>query len=89
MRNCGRHIVLLALTSLALAACGGGDEAADGAPGATNLPPLIAGTPATTLAAGSFYSFTPHRRRSGRRPADFPRHERPGLGDVQHHARAP
>ena len=60
MRNCGRHIVLLALTSLTLAACGGGgDEAADGAPGSTNLPPLIAGTPTTTLAAGSLYSFTP------------------------------
>jgi len=59
MRNCGRHIVLLALTSLTLAACGGGGETADGAPGSTNLPPIIAGAPTTTLAAGSFYSFTP------------------------------
>jgi hypothetical protein len=59
MRNCGRHIVLMALTSLTLAACGGGGEEADGTPGASNLPPIIAGTPTTTLAAGSFYSFTP------------------------------
>jgi putative Ig domain-containing protein len=59
MRNCGRHIVLLAITSLTLAACGGGDSAESGTPGATNLPPIIAGTPVTTLAAGSFYSFTP------------------------------
>jgi hypothetical protein len=59
MRNCGRHLVLLALTSLTLAACGGGGEAATDGPGGSNLPPIIAGTPATTLAAGSFYSFTP------------------------------
>jgi len=59
MRNCGRHIVLLAMTTLALAACGGGDESAADAPGGNNLPPIIAGTPVTTLSAGSFYSFTP------------------------------
>src|SRR5687767_6868844 len=59
MRNCGRHIVLLAITTLALAACGGGESADSGAPGSSNLPPIIAGTPVTTLAAGSFYSFTP------------------------------
>ena len=60
MRNCGKHIVLLALTTLTLAACGGGeDSAAVNAPGGSNLPPIIAGTPVTTLAAGSFYSFTP------------------------------
>ena len=61
MRNCGKHIVLLALTTLTLAACGGGSEdpAAVNAPGGSNLPPIIAGTPVTTLAAGSFYSFTP------------------------------
>ena len=59
MRNCGKHIVLLAMMTLTLAACGGGEESAAGAPGGNNLPPIIAGTPVTTLAAGSFYSFTP------------------------------
>jgi hypothetical protein len=59
MRNCGRHIVLLAMMTLTLAACGGGEESAAGAPGGNNLPPIIAGTPVTALAAGSFYSFTP------------------------------
>jgi len=60
MRKSGRHIVLLALITLTLAACGGVGEgpAAEGA-GANNLPPLIAGSPVTALAAGSFYSFTP------------------------------
>jgi len=59
MRNCGKHIVLLAMMTLTLAACGGGEESAAGAPGGNNLPPIIAGTPVTTLAAGSFYTFTP------------------------------
>src|SRR6187551_1815503 len=59
MRNCGKHIVLLAMMSLVLAACGGGEDSAAGTPGGNNLPPIIAGTPVTTLAAGSFYSFTP------------------------------
>jgi hypothetical protein len=58
MRNCGKQIVLLAMMTLTLAACGGGESAAD-APGGNNLPPIIAGTPVTTLAAGSFYTFTP------------------------------
>ncbi len=56
MRICGRHIVLLALATLALSACGGsGDAGAGGG----NLPPVIQGTPATTLTAGTPYSFTP------------------------------
>ncbi len=59
MRNCGKHIVLLAMMTLALAACGGGEESATGSPGGSNLAPIIAGTPVTTLAAGSLYSFTP------------------------------
>jgi len=59
MRNCGKHIVLLALTTLVLSACGGGDGSVSGTPSGDNLPPIIAGTPVTTLAAGSFYSFTP------------------------------
>jgi len=60
MRICGRHVVLLTLTSIALSACGG-DEEFNGVSGGdpTNLPPIIAGTPATTLSAGSPYSFTP------------------------------
>jgi len=57
MRNCGRHFVLLALTSTLLAACGGGDS--EGTGGMGNLPPIIQGTPVTTLTAGSSYLFTP------------------------------
>lgn len=58
MRICGRHIVFLALTSLTLAACGE-DETFDGVNSGSNLPPIIAGTPATSLAAGTPYIFTP------------------------------
>lgn len=58
MRICGRHIVLLALTSLTLAACTG-EEEADATGGAGNLAPIIAGTPVTTLSAGTAYAFTP------------------------------
>ena len=57
MRICGKHIVALVLTSLALAGCGEDEEGAAGGNG--NLAPLIAGTPPTTLAAGTAYSFTP------------------------------
>jgi hypothetical protein len=57
MRISGRHIVLVTLTTLALAACG--DESADGVESGTNMPPIIAGTPVTTLSAGSAYAFTP------------------------------
>ncbi|HEV7609503.1 MAG TPA: putative Ig domain-containing protein [Steroidobacteraceae bacterium] len=49
------------MTSLTLAACGG-EESFNGSSGgadAANLPPIISGSPATTLAAGSSYSFTP------------------------------
>ena len=60
MRNCGKHIVLLAMLTLALTACGGGGEGSDaGAPGGSNLAPIIAGTPVTTVSAGTPYSFTP------------------------------
>jgi hypothetical protein len=59
MRNCGKHLVLMALISLTLAACGGGGESAADAPGGTNLPPIIAGSPVTTLSAGTPYAFTP------------------------------
>jgi hypothetical protein len=58
MRICGSHIVLLALTTLTLAACGD-DEEFNGSNGGANLPPIIAGTPITTLSAGTAYSFTP------------------------------
>jgi hypothetical protein len=56
MRICGKHIVLLAIATLSLAACGGGGDAGAGG---GNLPPVIQGTPATTLKAGTPYSFTP------------------------------
>lgn len=57
MRICGRHIALLAVATLTLAACGGGSGEAGA--GGGNLPPVIQGTPATTLTAGTPYSFTP------------------------------
>jgi large repetitive protein len=56
MRISGKHLVSLLVTSLALAGCGS-EEGTDS--GATNAPPIISGTPATTLAAGTAYSFTP------------------------------
>jgi hypothetical protein len=61
MRNCGKHIVLLATMTLALSACGGGSEegSLSGTPGSGNLAPIIAGTPVTTVSAGTPYSFTP------------------------------
>ncbi len=57
MRNCGKQVVFLALVSITLAACGGGESDSNG--GSNNMPPLIEGNPVTTLAAGSAYSFTP------------------------------
>ena len=84
MRNCGRHIVLLAMMTLTLAACGGGEESAADAPGGNNLPPIIAGTPVTTLAAGSFYSFTPTAGDPDGDRADFQRDQRSGLGHFQY-----
>lgn len=49
-------LALVASATLVLAGCTG-DESTDG--GASNLPPIISGTPSTTLEAGSPYSFTP------------------------------
>ncbi len=57
MRICVKHIAVMALTSMALAACGGGEDSSGS--GATNLPPIISGSPVTTLTAGSSYTFTP------------------------------
>ena len=57
MRICGRHIVFVAALTMALAGCGG--TGSDEQSGTSNLPPIIAGTPPTTLSAGSSYSFTP------------------------------
>src|SRR3954468_1959509 len=57
MRIQAKHLVLIALTSLTLAACGGTGTESVG--GAGNLPPIIQGTPVTSVAAGSSYSFTP------------------------------
>jgi hypothetical protein len=57
MRICGRHLAFLAMTTLALAGCG--EEAADPTADGDNLPPIIAGSPATSLAAGTPYAFTP------------------------------
>ncbi|HUR20429.1 MAG TPA: putative Ig domain-containing protein [Vicinamibacterales bacterium] len=56
MRICGKQVVVLVLATLALAGCGGEDSTGSGA---TNAPPIIAGSPATALSAGSSYSFTP------------------------------
>jgi hypothetical protein len=60
MRNCGKQLVLLVVMTLTLSACGGGgDGSVSGTPGGNNLPPIIAGTPVTTVSAGTPYSFTP------------------------------
>jgi hypothetical protein len=60
MRIRGGHIVLTMLSALALAGCGSEatDEATGGGVG-NNLPPIITGTPPTSLAAGTTYLFTP------------------------------
>jgi predicted small lipoprotein YifL len=58
MQISGKHLVLIALTGFALAGCGG-DEPLDSPNGSQNTPPIISGSPATTLSAGSAYSFTP------------------------------
>ena len=57
MRICGRQWLLVGLTSFVLAACGGGESSTAG--GAGNLPPLISGSPTTSLTAGSPYNFQP------------------------------
>jgi len=61
MRICGKHWakywMTVALASVALAGCGGGEESTAG--GAGNLAPLISGTPTTSLNAGSPYNFQP------------------------------
>jgi hypothetical protein len=59
MRICGRQFLLLALAPFVLAACGGTGDGESGGPSGNNLPPIIQGSPATTLSAGSNYSFTP------------------------------
>ncbi len=59
MRTCGPHLALIAFTSLALAACGGGEDTTGGSNSGANLPPIITGSPPTALAAGTPYSFTP------------------------------
>jgi Putative Ig domain len=58
MRICGKEWGLLAITALALAGCGGTGESST-AGGAGNLPPIISGSPPTSLTAGTAYSFTP------------------------------
>ncbi len=56
MRLSGRHFGFV--VALALAGCGG-EETADAVSGTSNLPPLISGTPSTTLVAGASYTFSP------------------------------
>lgn len=56
MRMCGKQVVTLVVSAFALAACGGSGTSSTST---GNLPPIISGTPPTTLAAGSAYSFTP------------------------------
>jgi hypothetical protein len=58
MRKCGKHLLggLVATGALALAGCGGGESTDSGA---SNAPPIISGSPSTTLSAGTNYSFTP------------------------------
>ena len=57
-----RALTLCVLAAAALAGCGGGGSADAGAPtpsSGTPPPPTISGTPATQVAAGQAYSFTP------------------------------
>jgi len=49
----------MALASTVLAACGGSDPQQSGGGIGNNMPPVIEGTPSTTLVAGSAYTFTP------------------------------
>jgi hypothetical protein len=58
MRVCGKQLVVLVLTTLALAGCGGTADDAAGTVG-DNLAPIISGTPPTSLQAGAAYAFTP------------------------------
>jgi hypothetical protein len=53
----GRHYLLIAIALTALAGCGSDANPEGGDFG--NLPPIITGTPATTIVAGSAYAFTP------------------------------
>jgi hypothetical protein len=57
MQICGRHVALALAGAIALAGCG--SEATQEASGANNLPPIISGTPPTSLAAGTPYYFAP------------------------------
>jgi hypothetical protein len=57
MRICGKHAFPVTVVAFMLAACGGTGTQTSG--GAGNLPPIIQGSPVTTVAAGSSYSFTP------------------------------
>jgi hypothetical protein len=56
MRICGTNLFLLLIASVGLASCGGEESTASGA---SNAPPIIAGSPPTATAAGSSYTFTP------------------------------
>jgi hypothetical protein len=58
MRKRGNQFVggLMAIVSIALSGCGG-EESTDS--GASNAPPIISGSPSTTLSAGTAYAFTP------------------------------
>jgi hypothetical protein len=58
MRTCGRHIVVLLLAPIVLAACGG-DSGSAGDGNGNNQPPVISGNPPTTISAGTAYAFTP------------------------------
>jgi len=59
MRTSWSRVVVLALVSSTLAACGGEGGGSGGTAGFGNLAPIIEGSPVTTLAAGSNYSFMP------------------------------
>lgn len=60
MRTCWSRVLVLVIASTTLAACGGGEGGSGSTAGfGGNLAPIIEGTPVTTLAAGSNYSFTP------------------------------
>lgn len=57
MQICGKHVALALVGAFALTGCG--SEATSDASGTSNLPPIISGTPPTSLAAGTPYYFAP------------------------------
>lgn len=63
--------VLMAVVSIALSACGGGDATSSVQAAATASAPTISGTPATTVTSGQSYNFRPTASSSSGTPLSF------------------